>query len=239
MGMKNRYFLKLFLSVALILGTNEYGLATYDQQPALDNHTGPGGSAIVSKVFNSSIPAEYQMLQAGTLTDPEGDGEFLILAATSSKTKVVIISLDNLSWLKTKEIESTNSAKVGKQLVSRFFPEAGPVSIAEDKQESSPSQYAPHLRVAISQGVIEPAIALRLLYPKNKAYILFLWQQDKVQNFPMAYQQLENQAKNIISGLRAPSTKDSRVSERYILWRLRHIFKKGVFTHLVEPKNNE
>jgi len=229
----------LLLWSVFILSPSEYCLAVPGQQPIATNSAGIEDRSIVSHIFARSLPADYQLLQAGELTKQEGSGEFLVLTSTSSNTKVVIVELDQLSWLKTKEIESTNAAKVGKQLVRQFFPEMGPVSITEDKQENSSSQYAPHLRMTAFQGVTEPAIALRLLYPKNKAYILFLWQQPGVQGFSLAYQQLENQAKLIIRELREPTTTDTEFSERYILWRLRHIFKNGVFTHLVEPKNNK
>jgi len=227
----------ILLSAALILSPNEAGFAADSQKPTVSNDTGLKNSAIVSQIFASTIPADYQVLQAGELTPEEGTGQFLVLTSDSSNTKVVIMDLDKLSWLKTKEIESTNSAKVGKQLVSRYFPEVEPVFIDEDKQENDPSQYAPHLRVTRAQGVVEPAIVLRLLYPKSKAYILFLWQNANVQSFPQAYQQLENQAKTIIKGLREPPSMGTKASERYILWRLRHLFKRGVFTHWVEPQS--
>ena len=225
--MKSKLFLMLFL------------MTVYGQQPVEANDTSMGNNSIVSDIFARPVPDDYQLLQSGELPKQEGNGEFLILASTRSNTKMVILALDQLSWIKTREIESANAVKVGKQIVRRFFPDLGPVSITEDKQENSSSQYAPHLRMTTVQGVTKTAIALRLLYPKNKAYILLLWQPTSVQNFSLAYQQLEDQAKIIIRELKEPSTIDTQFSERYILWRLRHIFKKGVYTHLIESNENK
>lgn len=107
--MKSKLFLILFL------------MTVYGQQPAEANDTSMGNSSIVSDLFARPIPDDYQLLQSGKLTKQEGNGEFLILASTSSNTKMVILALDQLSWIKTREIESANAVKVGKQIAKRFF----------------------------------------------------------------------------------------------------------------------
>lgn len=191
---------------------------------------------IIGQIFAQGVPVGYQAIQDGNLSAKEGNGVFLVLGSSGNTTKSVIVMLEKMNWLAIREIESASPVTVGKQMVKRFFPEAMPVTISESRQDKSANQFAAHLRVITRSGATEPAIALRLLYPEGKACVIWLWRQDDTQDFPLAYQQLESQAKGLIDALPKPTTSGPTVSERYVLWRLQHIFKKGVFTHSVQPE---
>jgi hypothetical protein len=236
--MRNRLCKLLVLMAGLVIWSAEYGLV-YGEQPVVASESEMVKRSVASTVFAHSVPTDYQLVQAGKLQEQAGNGNFLVLDSNSKHTKVVIVALEKLSWLKTKKIESASAEKVGKQLVTQFFPELQSVTITEEPQDKGSTQYASRLRIAHRQGIVKPAIALRLIYPKNKAYVLLLWKQGNIYRFSQAYADLEAQAKVIIRELREPSQVNDQFSERYMLRRLRHIFKNGVFTHLVKPNVQE
>jgi hypothetical protein len=236
--MKIWMFIKILALQWLAFGLMS-GLPVLAEQPAAKNQAPISANSVITKVFSHGVPTGWESVQAGELTKQEGEGNFLVLTTSNKMTKLVIVELEKLSWLKTKEVESANPVKVGNQLIKRFFPEALPVAITEDQQGKKSDQFASPLRITSSKGVSEPAIALRLIYsPKAKGYILLLWQQQTVQNFSLSYQQLESQAKVVLKELKVPAQTGTTVSDRYMLWRLRHIFKKGVFTHLAPTTSN-
>jgi hypothetical protein len=196
---------------------------------------------VAATIFSHGLPPDYRTVKEGVLPEKEGQGEFIILEQAADKPTVtaVIVSVEQLGWLKTNQLKSTNPVVVAKHMLSQFFPDNTRLSVLENKASRHSSQQTFHLLLTDSQGFVEPATTLRILYPKGKAVILLMRQLN--QTFPAgadgdkavinAYRHQEELTKHLMTELRVPD--ERLLSEQWMLWQLRRIFKENVFTHRV------
>jgi hypothetical protein len=191
----------------------------------------------IGRIFSQGIPTGYQLQHAGELPANEGGGSYLIIQEPNQQIMAVLVDIEDMGWLKTTRLKSANPVTVAQHLLSQYFPNQPKTKVTENKAEKPQHQLATHLLLTDASHQVTPAITLRLLYPQNRAVILLLWQSDKqfpndTQDFSSLYQFQETQAQSLINEIRVSGTR--LPTERYILWRLRHIFKTGVFSHPVE-----
>lgn len=231
--------LLLAIAVAGWFLWSQNGLLTLAQPSIPDEKQAMVANPIAATIFTHGSPSDYRILKEGVLSEKkEGQGEFIILQQPDKPVvTAVIVAVEQLSWLKTNQLKSTNPVIVAKHLLSRFFPDKTPLSVVENKASRHASQQTFHLLLSNGQGSVEPATTLRILYPKGKAVILLLRQVDQhyAEGSPElmeAYRHQEGLTKQLMTDLRVPDERE--LSEQWMLWRLRQIFKESVFTHHVE-----
>jgi|GEM_PF-2059256 len=193
-------------------------------------------------IFASGLPTGSVLIQEGSLTPKEGVGTYQIFSYPKSDIRAVIVSAEKLSWLKVTQLKSANPLIVSRHILTRFFPtpagEETPTITRHDGLNFR-EQVGSHILITSKPDHDEPAITLRILFPKGRVVFLLMRQSfaktpDK-DAIAASYQLQEGLAQQLMDSLYIPNT--SKLSENLILYRLRRIFKEGVFTrHASRPK---
>jgi hypothetical protein len=193
-------------------------------------------------IFSNGLPTGTTMIEEGSLSPKEGVGTYQIFSYPKSNIRAVIVSAEKLSWLKVTQLKSANPLIVSRHILTRFFPtsagEETPTITRHDGLNFR-EQVGSHLLITTKPDHDEPAITLRILFPKGR--VVFLLMRQSFVKTPdrdaiaASYQLQEGLAQQLMDSLYIPDT--SQLSENLILYRLRRIFKEGVFTrHVAGPK---
>jgi len=186
-------------------------------------------------IFSNGLPAGTTLIEEGSLSPKEGVGTYQIFSYPKSNIRAVIVSAEKLSWLKVTQLKSANPLIVSRHILARFFPtppgEDAPTITRHDGLNFR-EQVGSHLLICTKPDHDDPAITLRILFPKGRVVFLLMRQAfaktpDK-DAIAASYQVQEGLAQQLMDSLYIPDT--SQLSENLILYRLRRIFKEGVFT---------
>lgn len=197
---------------------------------ALGVKSGVGGGNLnngaVEAVFTEEVPVPYQVVAADALdSGQKAQGFYTLLKNPETATQILI--LDIRQTLKDSPYLDDNLAVASKTLLCKYPLLSGPAPLnvkAEPVQAASPDHRLANLEIWSANNQLKPGFIGWLKYPANRVVILLLTAPALADKATILERDagLRAEANRLLPAIR-PSDK-LLPSERYMLWRIRHIF---------------
>lgn len=181
------------------------------------------GQASVDALFTDGVPLPYQAQEVGAINSEVGLTGFYALM-TNPETGSEVILLDIRQIRRDSSYITSSLGMLARELLSVYRGE-NMATIRTTPAESSSANHAlGNLRIASPDGQVESGFIGRLKAAKDRYIILLLTasSRGRAGGTDSRTVSLREEANELIPHIR--STEKPLPSERYILWRLRHIF---------------